>query len=88
MHVQPMPSAPAPTVSTMLVRDLTEAQDLDQILLVRAAELRHRRDGSAVLRLTLGDRSGQVAAIAREDVEELHALCAPCLLYTSDAADE
>ena len=72
-----MPSAPAPTVSTMLVRDLTEAQDLDQILLVRAAELRHRRDGSAVLRLSLGDHSGQVAAIAREDVEELHALCAP-----------
>ena len=72
-----MPSAPAPTVSTMLVRDLTEAQDLDQILLVRAAELRHRRDGSAVLRLSLGDHSGQVAAIAREDVEELRELCAP-----------
>ena len=61
----------------MLVRDLTEGQDLDQVLLVRAADLRHRRDGSAVLRLSLGDRSGQVAAIAREDVEELHALCLP-----------
>ena len=72
-----MPSAPAPTVSTMLVRDLTGDQDLDQILLVRAAELRHRRDGGAVLRLTLGDRSGQVAAIAREGVEELRELCAP-----------
>ena len=72
-----MPSAPAPTVSTMFVRDLTEDQDLDQILLVRAAELRYRRDGSAVLRLTLGDRSGQVAAIAREDVEVLRELCVP-----------
>ena len=77
MHVQPMPSAPAPTVSTMLVRDLTEGQDLDQILLVRATELRHRRDGGAVLRLSLGDRSGQVAAIAREGVEALHELCVP-----------
>ena len=77
MHVQPMPSAPAPTVSTKLVRDLTEDQDLDQILLVRAAELRHRRDGGAVLRLSLGDRSGQVAAIAREGVEALRELCVP-----------
>jgi 3'-5' exoribonuclease len=72
-----MPSAPAPTVSTMLVRDLAEDQDLDQVLLVRAAELRPRRDGSAVLRLSLGDRSGQVTAIVREDVEALRELCVP-----------
>jgi 3'-5' exoribonuclease len=61
----------------MLVRDLVEGQGLNQVLLVRAADLRHRRDGSAVLRLSLADRSGQVAAIAREDVETLHALCRP-----------
>jgi 3'-5' exoribonuclease len=61
----------------MLVRDLTEDQDLDQILLVRAAELRPRRDGGAVLRLSLGDRSGQVVAIAREGVEALREMCVP-----------
>ena len=47
MHVQPMPSAPAPTVSTMLVRDLSDGSDLDQVLLVRDAERAHRRDGAS-----------------------------------------
>ena len=49
----------------MFVRDLQEGQDLDQVLLVRAAEIRQRREGGTILRLSLGDRSGQVVAIAR-----------------------
>jgi 3'-5' exoribonuclease len=77
MHIQPMPSAPAPTVSRMLVRDLRDGQDLDQVLLVRAAEIRQRREGGTVLRLSLGDRTGQVVAIAEEDAEALLGRCIP-----------
>ena len=59
----------------MLVRDLQEGQDLDQVLLVRAAEIRQRREGGTVLRLSLGDRTGQVVAIAEEDAEALLERC-------------
>jgi hypothetical protein len=55
----------------MFVRDLREGQDLDQVLLVRTAEIRQRREGGTVLRLSLGDRTGQVVAIAEEDAEAL-----------------
>jgi hypothetical protein len=51
---------------SVLVRDLTAGQDLDQVLLVRACEPRTRRDGTQLLKLSLGDRSGQVAAIVRD----------------------
>src|ERR1700750_1253457 len=78
MHVQPMPSAPAPTVSPMLVRDLTEGQDLDLVLLVRAAEvIRRKRDGREVLRLVLSDRTGGVVAIVRDGLDALDGLCGP-----------
>ena len=72
-----MPSAGASTVSPMLVRDLQDGQDLDQVLLVRAAQLRRRRDGGAFLRLSLGDRTGQVVAIVWDDVADLGELCRP-----------
>jgi 3'-5' exoribonuclease len=77
MNLQPMPSAPLPTVSPMLVRDLQDGQDVDQVLLVRAAESRRRRDGSAFTRLALGDRSGQVVAILSDGVAEVEDLCRP-----------
>jgi 3'-5' exoribonuclease len=70
-----MPSAPAPTVSPMLVRDFRDGQDLDVVLLVRAADMHRKRDGRAFLRLSLGDRSGRVVAIAREPAAELVELC-------------
>ena len=44
MKLQPMPSAPAPTVFPMLVRDFCDGQDLDVVLLVRAAETRRYLD--------------------------------------------
>jgi 3'-5' exoribonuclease len=75
MHIQPMPSAPAPTVSPMLVRDFQDGQDLDVVLLVRAAELRRKRDGGTFLRLLLGDRTGQVVAMVWDGVPELQDLC-------------
>jgi 3'-5' exoribonuclease len=70
-----MPSAPAPTVSPMLVRDFRDGEDLDVVLIVRAAETRRKRDGGTFLRLALGDRSGQVTAVVREHVAELGELC-------------
>src|SRR3954454_21634209 len=75
MKLQPMPSAPAPTVSPMLVRDFQDGQDLDVVLIVRAADTRHKRDGGAFLRLALGDRSGQVVAMVWDGVAELEDLC-------------
>jgi 3'-5' exoribonuclease len=72
-----MPSAGASTVFTMLVQDFQDGQDLDQVLLVRAADLRRRRDGREFLRLSLGDRSGQVTGIVRDDIAELEHLCRP-----------
>ena len=59
----------------MLVRDLIDGQELDQVLLVRAAELRTRSDGTQFLKLSLGDRSGRLAAIVRESVAEVRDLC-------------
>jgi 3'-5' exoribonuclease len=72
-----MPSAPAPTVFPMLVRDYKDGQDLDVVLIVRAAEPRRRRDGSMFLRLALGDRTGRVVGIVRDDVAEVEELCRP-----------
>jgi len=59
----------------VLVRDLTDGQDLDQVLLVRACEPRTRRDGTPLLKLSLGDRSGRVTAIVRDPAAELPELC-------------
>jgi 3'-5' exoribonuclease len=70
-------SARGPTVFDVLVRDLTAGQDVDQVLLVRAAELRTRRDGTQLLELALADRTGQLVAIVRDDVADAHALCRP-----------
>ena len=60
----------------MLLRDAIDGTDLDQVLLVREVERRSRRDGGEFLRLTLGDRSGQVTAMVWEDVEEATAMVA------------
>jgi 3'-5' exoribonuclease len=70
-----MPSAPASTVFPVLVRDFQDGQELDVVLLVRTAELRRRRDGAAFLKLSLGDRSGQVVATVWDDVAELEPVC-------------
>jgi 3'-5' exoribonuclease len=60
----------------MLVRDLTDGQEIDQVLLVRGREIRATRDGE-LLRVTLGDRTGTLTAVAREDVAALAADCEP-----------
>jgi 3'-5' exoribonuclease len=61
----------------MLLRDAADGTDLDQVLLVREVERRPRRDSAGdFLRLTLGDRSGQVVAMVWDDVASVAALAA------------
>jgi 3'-5' exoribonuclease len=59
----------------MVVRQLTDGQEVDCVLLVRERELRTKRDGSEFLRLTLGDRTGSIAAVAWDGVADLAAVC-------------
>jgi 3'-5' exoribonuclease len=57
----------------VFVREMIDGSDLDQVLMVREAELRRRRDGAEYLRLSLGDRTGAVGAVVWDAVSE----CAP-----------
>ncbi len=70
MRIVTEPSAHAPTVRPMLVRDLTDGMEVDQVLLVRAAEVRTKAGGDPYLRLTLGDRTGAAVAMVWDDVAE------------------
>lgn len=58
----------------MQVRELSDGQEFEQALLVRAAEPRTARDGRALLRLRLGDRSGSITSVVREPSEQDRAL--------------
>ena len=58
----------------MLVNELSDGIEIDQVLLVREAERRQRRDGGEYLRLQLGDRTGAVVCMVWEElagIEEL-----------------
>jgi 3'-5' exoribonuclease len=59
----------------MFVRELTDGQEIDQVLVVRERERRARRDGREFLRLVLGDRTGTVTAMIWEDVAEHAGRC-------------
>jgi 3'-5' exoribonuclease len=50
----------------MQVRELQDGQAVNTVMLVRSAELRHRRDGQQFLKLTLGDRTGCLGAVINE----------------------
>nr|WP_246344683.1 HD domain-containing protein [Conexibacter arvalis] len=60
-----------------MLRELTDGEEWEGTLLVRAAEPRTARDGRPLLRLRLADRSGTVAAVVREPSEQDEALFAP-----------
>jgi 3'-5' exoribonuclease len=55
----------------MVVRHLTDGQELDCVLLVRTYERRTKRDGAEFVRLTLADRSGTVPAVLHDGAAEL-----------------
>jgi len=61
----------------MLVRELTDGQEIDQALLVRERELKVGGDGGEYLRLMLGDRTGAVAAVVWDGIAEVRGLCEP-----------
>jgi 3'-5' exoribonuclease len=70
-----MSSASLATFPGVLVRDFQDGLEVDQVLLVRGAEARAKRDGGEYLRLTLGDRTGAVVAMVWDDVERTRVLC-------------
>jgi 3'-5' exoribonuclease len=53
----------------MLVNEFSDGIEIDQVLLVREAERRQRRDGGEYLRLQLGDRTGAVVAMVWEELQ-------------------
>ncbi len=58
----------------MLLSEFTDGMEIDQVLLVRGAERRQRRDGGEYLRLQLGDRTGAVACMVWEELAEAQEL--------------
>jgi 3'-5' exoribonuclease len=58
----------------MLVNELTDGMEIDQVLLVREAERRQRRDGGDYLRLQLGDRTGAVTCMVWEELVDAQEL--------------
>ena len=60
----------------MLIREVSDGTDLDQVLMVREIDKRVKRDGGEFLRLTLGDRSGQVVAMVWDGVPDVAPLVA------------
>ncbi|UGS39037.1 3'-5' exoribonuclease YhaM family protein [Capillimicrobium parvum] len=55
----------------MFVRNLTDGCEVDQVMLVREAEVRQKRDGREFLKLTLADRTGRVTATIWDGAAEL-----------------
>jgi 3'-5' exoribonuclease len=56
------------------LNELTDGVEIDQVLLVREAERRRRRDGGEYLRLQLGDRTGAVACMVWDAIGEVEQL--------------
>jgi 3'-5' exoribonuclease len=70
-----MSSASLAKFPAVMVRDFSDGHDVDQVLLVRGAEARSKRDGGEYLRLTLADRTGSVVAMVWDDIERMRVLC-------------
>jgi 3'-5' exoribonuclease len=63
------------TVPSVFVRDLIDGQDIDCVWLLKAREDRVSRDGAKFMRVTLADRTGQLAGIMREGCEGVPPEC-------------
>ena len=77
MRIAPLPSETVPTVADVLLSEYSDGDDLDQVLLVRNAEVREMKTGGSFLRLTLGDRSGSLTGIVWDNYDEALELCKP-----------
>ncbi len=58
----------------MLLNELTDGAEVDQVLVVREAERRQRRDGGDYLRQQLGDRTAAVVCMVWEELAEVEEL--------------
>jgi 3'-5' exoribonuclease len=72
-----VPSEAPPNVKFVLINELQDGVEIDQVLLVRDAERRQRRDGGDYLRLQLGDRTGAVVCMVWEEIGDLQQLARP-----------
>ncbi len=61
----------------MFVREFVDGQEVDQALLVREREVRHKRDGGEYLRLKLGDRTGALTAMVWDGIAALQGSAEP-----------
>ncbi len=61
----------------MKVREFADGSEIAQALLVQEVQVRRRREGGQYLLLRLGDRTGSVPAVARDDVEQAQGVCQP-----------
>jgi 3'-5' exoribonuclease len=59
----------------MQVRELREGSRVAGALLLRAVDVRRRREGEEYLKLTLGNRTGILPAVVLDDVEPARAAC-------------
>jgi 3'-5' exoribonuclease len=59
----------------MWIKDLRPGSEIQETFAVRSKEVRQRRGGGPYLALTLGDRTGDVAALVWENVDRLDRLC-------------
>jgi 3'-5' exoribonuclease len=59
----------------MCLSDLTDGQDCELFVVLRAREERTKRDGSRFLKLLLGDRSGTVQAVMWDAIDAVPEAC-------------
>jgi 3'-5' exoribonuclease len=59
----------------MKVREFADGIEIAQALLVREIEVRRRRDGGDYLKLSLGDRTGSVAAMVWDGISDARGVC-------------
>jgi 3'-5' exoribonuclease len=57
------------------VRELREGSRVESVLMLRAVDVRRRRDGDEYLKLTLANRSGVLPAVVLSDVEPAREVC-------------
>lgn len=58
-------------------KGLKPGADLEEVYAVRSKEVRQRRGGGPYLALTIGDRTGEVAALVWDNVDRLTKVCEP-----------
>jgi 3'-5' exoribonuclease len=56
------------------IRDLSDGAAVDQVMLVRSHQLRHTRNGSEFLKLSLSDRTGTVPGVVSDAVADARSI--------------